>query len=89
MENAASSAGRRVRDYILAEFLPAENPESLRDDTPLITGGLLDSIEITRLVIFIEETYGFEFRADEITAENIDTIEKISRFVLAKTATDA
>ncbi len=33
-----------VRDYILREFLPGEDPAELTEETPLITGGILDSI---------------------------------------------
>ena len=47
-----------VRDYILREFLPGEEPGELTDRTPLITGGILDSISTLKLVVFLEEQFG-------------------------------
>jgi acyl carrier protein len=44
-----------VKDYILREFLPGEDPNELQSDTPLITGGVLDSIATLKLVAFLEE----------------------------------
>jgi acyl-CoA synthetase (AMP-forming)/AMP-acid ligase II len=47
-----------LRQYILSGFLPGEKPSNLRDDTPLRTSGILDSVATLRLVSFVEEHYG-------------------------------
>ena len=49
-----------IRQFVLSEFLPGENPSNLRDNTPLRTGGILDSMATLRLVGFIEDHYGIE-----------------------------
>lgn len=84
MEDSSRKICRIVKEYIMSEFLPGEDSESLSDDTPLITSGILDSIQITKLVIFLEETHGVEFRAHEITVDCIDTLESIARIVQMK-----
>jgi acyl carrier protein len=84
MADSSRELCRTVKEYILSEFLPGEDPETLGDDTPLITGGILDSISITKLVIFLEETHGVEFHAHEITADYIGTLERIARIVQTK-----
>jgi hypothetical protein len=33
----------QVKDYLLKEFLPGEDPDALEDSTALISGGVLDS----------------------------------------------
>ena len=73
-----------VKEYILDEFLPGEDPSSLDESTPLITGGILDSISTVRLVVFLEEQYGVKFHAHEIAAENLDSIRTIADSVTAK-----
>ena len=73
-----------VRAYILAEFLPGEDPSELRDDTPLITGGILDSIATLKLVGHLEETYGIELEAHEADLEHLNTISDISGLVQSK-----
>ena len=44
-----------IHAYILDKFLPGEDPADLTDQTPLITGGILDSIRTLKLVVFLED----------------------------------
>ena len=44
-----------VKKYLLEEFLQGASEDELADDTPLMSGGILDSISTTRLVAFLEE----------------------------------
>jgi acyl carrier protein len=74
----------QVRDYILKEFLPGEDPEQLTDSLSLIDGHVLDSLATLRLVAFLEETYGFEFAAHEVGAQNLDNLNLIAGFVASK-----
>ena len=73
-----------VRDFILQEFLPGEDPAQLTSTLPLITGRILDSLATLKLVAFLEDAYGFEFAAHEVSAANLDTIELIVSFVAAR-----
>jgi acyl carrier protein len=75
---------REIQDYILQEFLPGEKPENLTESTPLISGGILDSIGMLKLVKYVEEKYGIQVEAHEVDVENFDTIDLIANFVRAK-----
>jgi len=76
----------RVRSYILAEFLPGESPANLKDDTPLRTSGVLDSVATLSLVSFVESTFGIELEAHETGIENFDCIADIAALVERKQA---
>jgi acyl carrier protein len=73
-----------IRQYILAEFLPGEKASNLKDDTPLRTSGILDSVATLRLVSFVEERFGIEVEAHEAGVENFDTIDTIAAFLKTK-----
>jgi len=73
-----------VKEFLLREFLPGENPEELTDSTPLITGGILDSIATLKMVEFLENKYGFEFQPHEVDAEHLNTVSHIAQFVQSK-----
>jgi len=73
-----------VKRFILKEFLPGEDPAELTDATPLITGGVLDSIATLKVVMFIEETFGISLQAHEVDLEHLDTIGQIAQLVRAK-----
>lgn len=75
---------RDVKAYVLKEFLPGEDPAALTDVTPLITGGILDSLATLKLVAFIEDQYGCTFEPYEVDAEHLNTISTIVDVVLSK-----
>ncbi|MGA2702694.1 MAG: acyl carrier protein [Isosphaeraceae bacterium] len=73
-----------VHGYILNEFLPGEDPGELTDRTPLITGGILDSITTLKLVVFLEEHFGITVEAHEAGVEHLDSIGQIARLIAEK-----
>lgn len=73
-----------VRSYILDEFLPGEDPSALTDETPLVSGGILDSIASVKLVSFLEEKFGVRFEANEISVDYLDTIDRVVQTVVDK-----
>ncbi len=79
-----ADVAQTVKSYILEEFLPGENPDELKPDTPLITGGILDSVATLKLVAFLEEQFKITVEAHEVDVENLNTIADISRLIAAK-----
>lgn len=77
-------AKAKVKDFILKSFLPGEDSNELKDDTPLISGGILDSIATLKLVMFLEEEFGIRVEAHEADREHLDTIADIASFVQSK-----
>lgn len=79
----ADAAGA-VKEFILREFLPEEDPAELQEATPLITAGILDSIATLKLVAFLEERFGIQIAAHEASVEHLNTITDIVRLVQSK-----
>ncbi len=73
-----------LKDYILREFLPGEDPAELTEETPLITGGILDSISTLKLVVFLEEHFGVTVEAHEAGADHLDSVGQIARMIAGK-----
>jgi acyl carrier protein len=78
-----------IRHFILDTFLPGEDPSELTDQTPLITGGILDSISTLKLVVFLEEHFGIRIEAYEAGVEHLDSISQITALVHDKQTTSA
>jgi acyl carrier protein len=74
-----------VHAYILREFLPGEDSCALTEQTPLITGGILDSITTLKLVNFLETRFGVLVEAHETGVDCLDTIGQIARLIGRKT----
>jgi len=75
-----------VKQYILDTFLKGEDPSALRNDTPLISGGILDSLATLELVSFLEQRFGIQLEAHEVDAERLDTLTAIAALVQGKSA---
>jgi acyl carrier protein len=85
MAEDVESIKSALREFILQKFLPGEDPAALDDETPLITGGVLDSIATIQYASFVEDRYGIELPNDILTAEGIDTLAKMAAIVQEKT----
>jgi acyl carrier protein len=73
-----------VKEYLLREFLPNEDPNELTGETPLITGGILDSISTLKLVVFLEDRFGINIEAYEAGVAHLDSVAQIAALVLQK-----
>jgi acyl carrier protein len=75
-----------IRQFLLAEYLPGESPSNLKDETPLRTSGILDSMATLALVSFLEGRYNIAFDAHETGIEHFDRLEDIATLVQQKQA---
>ncbi|MBF4549437.1 acyl carrier protein [Pseudoclavibacter sp. VKM Ac-2888] len=66
-------------ELVQDEFLDGD--EELTHETPLLEWGVLKSIELTRLVNFIETEYRVRVPAEAVIAENMRDINAISSLV--------
>jgi len=73
-----------LKNFIIANFLGNKEQEPLTYDTPLISGGLIDSILTMQMVVFIEKTYQFDFSAHEVDRDNLNTINIMADFIEKK-----
>jgi len=73
-----------VKDFVLAEFLEGEDPSELKDDTELVTTGILDSLATLKLVTYIEEQFEVEIDADEADETHLNTLADIVRLIQSK-----
>ena len=81
-----SSAASTIKQYILTDIMAGQDAGDLTDTTPLVTTGVLDSMALLKLVLFLEEEFSVSVEPDEATAEKLDTIKKMVELVSSKTA---
>ena len=76
----------RVKNFILKEYLPGEDPVTLTDTTPLMTTGILDSIAVLKVVNFLESEFGITIEPHEAVVENLNTVLDMAQLVSSKKA---
>jgi acyl carrier protein len=73
-----------VRQFIAENVLLGVHQTVIDDATPLVTGGLIDSIGMIGLVAFLEARFKVEFVPREINVHSLDTLEQIEELIRKK-----
>lgn len=73
------SIAQAFREYLLHEF-PNQSVE-LSEHTNLLKDWFIDSLGLIETIMFIERTYGIVVSRGDITADNFETIEVLSKYV--------
>jgi acyl carrier protein len=68
-----------VLKYVIAEYV--EDDSEIKYDTPLISGGIVDSFSMVSLKRFLENKYSISIPDDKATPEAFDTVNKIVTLV--------
>jgi acyl carrier protein len=74
----------RIREYIVEEFAKSKGINEVSDQEVLTKNGIIDSMGIFRLVAFLEETFNVRIADEEITNDNLESIDAIERLVISK-----
>jgi acyl carrier protein len=69
-----SVVAERLRDFMVDGLLWQVPRQSLTEDYSLLENDLLDSLDMLRLVSFLEEEFGLRFADDDFVPENFETI---------------
>jgi acyl carrier protein len=73
-----------VRTFLIDNIYAGQDSGELKNDTPLISTRVMDSIVALKLVSYLEEKFGIEFEAHEVEQDNLDSINTIAAFVQTK-----
>jgi len=71
----------KIKEYLLEKYFEEDNKDELENSTPLISGGVLDSISTMQVVDFLEKEFSVEFAAHEVDEEFLDTIDLMASSV--------
>ena len=78
-----------IRQFILSSCLQGESPDTLKNDTPLVTSGILDSLGSVGLITFLEQRFNIELDVYDTSVEHFDRIDDIAETVIRKLQTPA
>jgi acyl carrier protein len=70
-------AKQMIIDYVKKEFLEEDSDVEVKEDTPLISSGIVDSFSMVSLKTFLEKKYKISIPDDKATPEAFDSVNKI------------
>jgi acyl carrier protein len=74
-----------VRSFLLENFLFGRS-EKLGDDDPLMDT-VIDSHGVVELVVFLQEQFAIAVQDEDVTTDNLDSVNKVVAYVTHKLAT--
>jgi len=72
-----------VTEFILKEIAYDLDPPVLPADAKLLDG-IIDSTDVLRLVMFLEERFGVQVADDDLVPENFATVATLGEYVRRK-----
>jgi acyl carrier protein len=73
-----------INDYVSQELVPDPALLPLADETPLLDSGILDSLGLLRLVVFLEERFGITMDDADLLPENFASVNSICAYLRAR-----
>ncbi len=74
----------QIRKYVAQNLLFSDNGFEYDDDDSFLQEGIVDSIGVLELVLFVEETFGLSVDDQEITPDNFDSVNKLANYIRSK-----
>ena len=73
-----------IKDYISRELVPNAALLPLANDTSLLDSGILDSLSLLRLVVFLEERFGITMGDADLLPENFASLNTICAYLRSR-----
>ena len=85
-ENPVVDVKEKVRAFVL-EYAAGKGLTEVKDDEPLLTTNIIDSLGSFRMIAFLEETFPLTIEDTDMVPENFQTLNDIESFVAGKLGT--
>jgi acyl carrier protein len=66
-----------ILNYVRKEYLEEDDDRQINENTPLISGGIVDSFSMVSLKRFLEKKYTIQIPDADATPEAFDSVNKI------------
>ncbi len=80
----SASVKDQIREFIQRDLASAKGISTFSDSESLMESGVIDSLGIFRLVAFLEEAFRVRIGDEEITHDNLKSVDSIEQMVVSK-----
>ncbi len=71
----------KIKEYISKNILFTRKGYPYEDSTSFLDNGIVDSVNVMELVMFVEETFNIKVKDEDIIPDNFDSVECLSNYV--------
>lgn len=73
-----------LRTFILNNYMFTDDRSALADDQSFLNSGIIDSMGVMEIVLFVEQEFGIAIDDADITPENLDNLGSICALIQRK-----
>jgi acyl carrier protein len=73
-----------IEKFMVTEVSVDLDKKSLEPDEDLLGSGIIDSLGIMKVVLFMEDTFGIKVNDEEIVPDNFQTLNNMVKFIEQK-----
>lgn len=84
MKHTMEDIKKEIRSYISNNILFSKDTYPYPDTTSLLEEGVIDSMNVLELVMFVETNYGFSVDDQEIIPANFDSVANMAAYIERK-----
>lgn len=85
MEQTTNHAEEIIASYIAENILFRKNGYPYAPDDSFLENGIVDSVNVLELVMFVEEKFKVRVDDSEVVPENFDSVSRLAAYVCSKT----
>lgn len=74
----------KIASYIAQNILFSRNGYPYPADASFLENGIVDSMNILELVMYVEESFGVKVGDSDIVPENFDSVSKMASYIVNK-----
>jgi acyl carrier protein len=75
-----------IRSFISSELLQGNGESVIGDDDQLIESGIIDSLGVMTMLLFLEEQFSLQIPGEDLVPENFASISSIATLVERQTS---
>ena len=75
---------RILRQFVLETLSAGAKPDRVDDKASFLETGIIDSTGVLELVSFLENEFYFNVADEDLTPDNLDSIEKLVTYIKSK-----
>lgn len=74
----------KIKKFIQNEIIMNSSVPELKNTDNLIENGIIDSLGIQKLIMFLEKEFKINISDDDLIPDNFETIDSIEKLVVTK-----
>jgi D-alanine--poly(phosphoribitol) ligase subunit 2 len=71
----------KIKEFIIEEFMPDVSVDELESDFDLLTGGVVDSLGLLKVVAWLDTEFDIEVDDSELGPESFRTVTAINDYI--------